>query len=785
MRNRLLYTCLAILALTSCAKTDTPSAKRPGETMHFMAGVTDKTDDWGPQQNATRGVPADNTTIRQFGAYCFNTGRTQWASAAAAALPNKMYDVPVTRNGNEWTYDPPVKWEGGDGAYFTFFGYSPRAAGIYQEPDSPLGNNLELLTSATDPGVPKLRYSTLDYVPSQVDLLFAAPVYNTYPVDKVKMQFFHALAQIRFKAWSEQDFVRVKSISIYGVQYAGTFSLDGTLTPESDVKSFSLTEINKTLSTDETKMTDLTDGGNAFMLLPQDLTANTTAQIVVTYLVSGEEKTSTPYTIVQNWQKGNSYTYTLKLGGTATEEMIVTGVTVTDWVIDGEEDMTTMPPMTPRVGDYYYSDDTFSTALTAGKTATGLIFWVDPDEPLVYNVMAFEESPSNLAWAATSFYIISGARNNVSGYINTMLMKMAFDNGNADGEGIMESTFDEAFPAAGYCYNYKGKAGTDPIGTWYLPAKNELQYLWCAYNGMAPTTWDATAPTENTTAQASWNDRIKAGGAINGISSGKFMASTEVEYEWSFGALYTDFPSGTTSNLDKETSASVRCVRSFPVLTPPAVGDYYYSDGTYSTTLKSQKTATGIIYWVAPDNIWNIKVMALEESPSPLAWAANSLYWISMATDDGLAGKANTKRLKEAFDMGGVDSKPITEPTFDEAFPAAAYCYNYKGKAGTDPIGTWYLPAKTELQYLWCVYNGVAPTIWNDLASVPTDATAQASWNAKIQAGGVAKNMTNDFFWSSTCSQTGNGSIGVNFSDTKSGNYDMTTRYSVRCVRDR
>lgn len=340
MRRYVLCIFFAAAAMSiGCSKSEAPDDAADG-TVRFLAGLNGREDDWSGY--STRGAPLDNMTISQFGVFCYNTGRTKWATAAATALPNKMCDVSVIRNGNDWSYDPPVKWEGGDGAYFTFFGYSPRAAGIFLDPDNLWGNNLELTTKATDFGTPGLQYATLDYVPAQIDLLVSVPIYDTYPVAKVPMKFAHALSQISFMAWSAQDFVRVKRIEISNIQYSATLSLEGGLTPLNDVKTFLLDDIDQNLSTDQTKMTNLSSGDNAFLLLPQNLTGNTIAKIVVTYVTSaGEEGKSTPYLIKENWGKGKSYTYTLKLGGNPTAEMVVSGVTITDWLVDSSEDLNT------------------------------------------------------------------------------------------------------------------------------------------------------------------------------------------------------------------------------------------------------------------------------------------------------------------------------------------------------------------------------------------------------------------------------------------------------------
>lgn len=573
MRRYLLSIFLTAAVMSSgCSKSDTSDYTATSGTVRFLAGINGREDNWGGL--STRGVPIDNATIHQFSVYCFQTGRKQWVDTMAYALPNKLCDVLVTRDGNDWNYDPPVLWEGGDGAYFTFFGYSPRATGIYQEPELPLGNNLELVSSATDPGVPVLKYSTLDYIPTQIDLLISAPVYDTHPVDRVQMKFAHALSQIRFMAWSDQDFVRVKRIEISNVQYTATLDLAGGLTPLPDVKAFTLDEINKTLSTDQSKMTDLSDGGNAFLLLPQDLTGNTTAKIVVTYIVNGVESQSAPYTIIQNWERGNSYTYTLKMGGNPTEEMVVTGVNVTDWIIDGEENLETNP--TPEAPYKIHPPTENEYVVVNGlKWTSGNLVAVNEKECKVGKItdmgLSFQFG-SLIGWTggATGDGTGQGAIVTAAiqvkpyGYTATPLWRDC-----PHTTGVNVRPLGDATTAIGDpCSFYLGQP-------WRLPTEAEFLAMipyggsgsnWAAYNGVYASVDGVAGAWINSLTQDYTKDlflpfggiRTWGDGNMNFTTDGIYWTSTKADLDYS--TFYCTQYTPMINNMRSEYGASVRCV---------------------------------------------------------------------------------------------------------------------------------------------------------------------------------------------------------------------------------
>lgn len=155
---------------------------------------------------------------------------------------------------------------------------------------------------------------------------------------------------------------------------------------------------------------------------------------------------------------------------------------------------------------------------------------------------------------------------------------------------------------------------------------------------------------------------------------------------------------------------------------PPAVGDYYYSDGTWGTDLEEGKTPIGVVFYVGcatemGDNkaYYKVKdgsktmeefhgyVIALKDA-SPADGVQWSFYdsWadpcgISTDTDDFL-GYTNTLTIRVHADNIGVGfSKENT------SYPAAWYAtegYESVCPAPAQSSG-WFLPSAGQLMYIW------------------------------------------------------------------------------------
>lgn len=156
-----------------------------------------------------------------------------------------------------------------------------------------------------------------------------------------------------------------------------------------------------------------------------------------------------------------------------------------------------------------------------------------------------------------------------------------------------------------------------------------------------------------------------------------------------------------------------------PVLDAPRIGDFYYSDGTWSSTLDTQRTPIGIVFRVgcATDDGDNISyyrqkdgktrmddirgyVVALHDAADEGCW------WSSFNDDKGCGcststsdfrGYSNTRSIMATADAhGGLSSA-------NSSFPACYYATVAYEEACPAPAETsgWYLPSAYQLSYIW------------------------------------------------------------------------------------
>lgn len=486
---------------------------------------------------------------------------------ASATYQRLMWNVAANKDGSyQSSSEPKYFWAAGDATLrHTFVAYSAAPSGATGGPTTS-----SLTGGTTSQPLLSLTYTNADDPAKQIDFLYSDNSKNIKPsgnVSKVALVFRHRLARvmcnligtngvtltscqakIAYKASTVKKTGTVfladnGTVTLSSIYHSGTYNLGS---------SFTLPGSASTAAT-AVEMGDL-------ILLPGQSLADGWATLTFTYTPDGATAAQTlsidlPATNLTS-TAGQQYNILLAVS-VESSALSVAGVTLTDWnTKSGDIDLE--GPM-PSVGDYYYSDGTFSTALKSDKTATGMIFYVNPANYKKYKVMALEESAS-LRWVASTSYIVGSARSSTDGKANAAAYKAYYETNK--GGKVTQSTFADAFPAAGYCYNYTGRAGKDAVGTWYVPAKDELQYLWCAYNGKAPVTWyegtSSSAPI-NKTAQASWSARIQAVGGVTNIADSNFWTSTETSYGGS--AWYLSFHFASAGSSNKGGTAYVRCIR--------------------------------------------------------------------------------------------------------------------------------------------------------------------------------------------------------------------------------
>lgn len=148
----------------------------------------------------------------------------------------------------------------------------------------------------------------------------------------------------------------------------------------------------------------------------------------------------------------------------------------------------------------------------------------------------------------------------------------------------------------------------------------------------------------------------------------------------------------------------------------PEVGDYYYSDGTYSKELDTKagtRTCVGIIFDLAEgDDIAHYSglglekingwVVALEDAGVKKAWASTALE-----TNENLEGVTTLTSIPAAENelLGYSNTKAISAQVGERTFPAQAACIDWTPTiAGTSG---WYMPSIGQLARLLKVHESI------------------------------------------------------------------------------
>ncbi len=160
------------------------------------------------------------------------------------------------------------------------------------------------------------------------------------------------------------------------------------------------------------------------------------------------------------------------------------------------------------------------------------------------------------------------------------------------------------------------------------------------------------------------------------------------------------------------------------------VGAIYYSDGTCSSCVDSNKTAIGV---VVKDN----ELIVSRAKGSTMSWAANYIdtsltnYANGTAANSDLNGKANTSVIIATYTSGTADNN------------AAVYCNSYYTE-GTNS-GDWYLPSGGELtKYVNSNYSKVKTTTnrlgWGNFAYylwTSTEGSNDTAFGMHTDGGGI------------------------------------------------
>lgn len=213
----------------------------------------------------------------------------------------------------------------------------------------------------------------------------------------------------------------------------------------------------------------------------------------------------------------------------------------------------------------------------------------------------------------------------------------------------------------------------------------------------------------------------------------------------------------------------------------PALGDLYYSDGTYSTTLQAGKTAIGVIAYLGTDAfsengttvngspfVGHGLVMCLKNAASAIAWSTErvSKFLGQEVTDvDGLKRTENVS--------GYTNTATLTaDAATAEKYPAAAAAKNYTTlPAPTTGTTGWFLPSAQQWVKMQTGLGALEESsiTWNSWFD--TSHTAVDKWEATLSKAGSGNydSMTPNFYYWSSSEYSTRSAVSLNVGATGTG----------------
>lgn len=198
----------------------------------------------------------------------------------------------------------------------------------------------------------------------------------------------------------------------------------------------------------------------------------------------------------------------------------------------------------PKVKDFYYSDNTFLSTYDNSKTCVGIVFWVNPENPVQGKIVSLDE------------YTVTNSYKNAWGPKTTLTEANDYADGLANMAAIKDET-DWQTKHVPFDWCDKKKLGGL---TWYFPALHELQYLFCAYGGFKPTTWESYFQRPEPDAVAAFNEKLTTAGGTS-IAVYHHWSSTEIDAE---KARSINFEYGSIGSVPKDYAGyRVRAIATF------------------------------------------------------------------------------------------------------------------------------------------------------------------------------------------------------------------------------
>ena len=283
----LLFSTLIISFLTGCVEDSNILDNRGNRQLEFSVTTHNWSHFSGSNKSSDQKIPSRATPINTFNtSNSFNVIADVNKGGSWSTEVNNETASYSTAN-NIWQTTMAHYWPG-SGSTVNFYAYYPTSI------SSSITHNAG--------SAPVLSYTVPDNATDQIDILASSNAgmtgdsYTRIPVD-----FKHVFAAVNFQVGSNGlPNGTITEVTLNNIQYKGTYSLNGTWTPNTtDKKSFS-----QVVSASTNVNTTITSGTMTFMMIPQTLSD---ASISVTYSNGG----TLTKTITGTWSAGKMYTYNI------------------------------------------------------------------------------------------------------------------------------------------------------------------------------------------------------------------------------------------------------------------------------------------------------------------------------------------------------------------------------------------------------------------------------------------------------------------------------------------
>ncbi len=198
----------------------------------------------------------------------------------------------------------------------------------------------------------------------------------------------------------------------------------------------------------------------------------------------------------------------------------------------------------------------------------------------------------------------------------------------------------------------------------------------------------------------------------------------------------------------------------------PALGDLYYSDGTFSSTLIEGKNPIGVIAYLGSDsfsengvtlrdgvtklNSYGL-VLCLKNAATNVIWGPDNLNLYEFGIEQAVSDLSDLKRSTDV--SGYTNTKALVEKNASN-YPAASAAWNYVGlEAPTNTTG-WFLPSAQQWVRMMVALGGMNI---DDVAAINnySSPSAATNWeNAMSKAGEgnyeSIKTSSANMYWMST-----------------------------------